>query len=83
VPAGVSYLGLGAPAGQELGPLDSRILVRELTARHRLLEEFPQYFPKGSARLAGSPDGSPAAPPPQVPQWPLQRSTQRPERSTD
>jgi hypothetical protein len=52
-PAGVSYLRLGAPVGQELGPLDSRILVRELVARHRLLEEFPQYFPKVATRPAG------------------------------
>ncbi len=53
-PAGIAYLSLTEPAGQKLGPIDSRILVRELTARHRLLEEFPQYFPKGAARPAAS-----------------------------
>jgi len=51
-PAGVSYLSITEPAGQALGPIDSRILVRELTARHRLLEEFPQYFAKAAARQA-------------------------------
>jgi hypothetical protein len=48
-PAGVSYLSLTEPAGQALGPVDARILVRELTARHRLLEEFPQYLPPRTA----------------------------------
>ncbi len=62
-PAGVSYLSLGAPAGQELGPLDSRILVRELTARHRLLEEFPQYFPKGASPRPGPTSAIPARAP--------------------
>jgi hypothetical protein len=54
-PAGTSFLNLTEPPAQALGPLDSRILVRELTARHRLLEEFPQFFPKGVARPLGAP----------------------------
>ncbi len=49
-PVGTSCLCLGEPAGQAVGPVDSRLLVRELTARHRLLEEFPQFFPKGRAQ---------------------------------
>ncbi len=49
-PAGMSFLSLTEPAGQALGPVDSRLLVRELSARHRLLEEFPQYFHKGAVR---------------------------------
>jgi hypothetical protein len=46
-PAGLSFISLVRPEGSALGPLDSRILVRELTARTRMLEEFPQYFRKG------------------------------------
>ena len=46
-PAGLSFISLVHPEGSALGPLDSRILVRELTARTRMLEEFPQYFRKG------------------------------------
>jgi hypothetical protein len=46
-PAGLSFLSLVQPEGSALGPLDSRILVRELTARTRMLEEFPLYFRKG------------------------------------
>jgi hypothetical protein len=42
-PAGTSYLELGEPPA--LGAVDSRLLVRELAARLRLLEEFPQYLP--------------------------------------
>jgi hypothetical protein len=53
-PGGTSFLSLGDPAGQAVGPVDSRLLIRELTARHRLLEEFPQYFPRSPARSAGS-----------------------------
>jgi hypothetical protein len=49
-PVGVSYLSLTEPADRAIGPVDSRILVRELTARHRLLEEFPQYFRKSAAK---------------------------------
>jgi hypothetical protein len=41
-PAGTANLELGP--GQAVGPVDCRVLVRELTARHRLLEEFPQFF---------------------------------------
>jgi hypothetical protein len=54
-PAGISYLSLTEPGARALGPVDSRILVRELTARHRLLEDFPQYFPRTAARAASSP----------------------------
>ena len=49
-PAGMSFLSLTEPAGQALGTVDSRLLVRELNARHRLLEEFPQYFHRGAVR---------------------------------
>jgi hypothetical protein len=72
-PAGTSYLSLSEPAAQALGPVDSRILVRELTARHRLLEEFPQFFPKGAARPAGAPLTPPSRP---------SKPAQRPARST-
>jgi hypothetical protein len=53
-PVGTSYLSLGEPAGQAVGPVDSRLLVRELTARHRLLEEFPQFFPRSPAKAGSS-----------------------------
>jgi hypothetical protein len=47
-------LSLGEPAGQAFGCVESRLLVRELTARHRLLEEFSQYFRRSPARAARS-----------------------------
>ena len=49
-PAGASYLCLTEPASRALGPVDSRVLVRELTSRLRLLEEFPQYFRRSAAK---------------------------------
>lgn len=49
-PAGTSYLLLAEPARRALGPVDSRVLVRELTSRLRLLEEFPQYFRRSAAK---------------------------------
>jgi hypothetical protein len=56
-PAGVSCLSLTETGGQALGPVDSRVLVRELTARHRLLEEFPLYFRKSAARAPSAERG--------------------------
>jgi hypothetical protein len=53
-PVGTSYLSLGEPAGQAVGPVDSRLLVRELAARHRLLQEFPQYLPRPTRSAGGS-----------------------------
>jgi len=53
-PVGTSYLSLGEPAGPAVGPVDSRLVVRELTARQCLLQEFPQYLPRQPRAAGGS-----------------------------